>query len=419
MPRSNFKRTKLACYYTYLAMSSVFSLPPLLFVTFREMYGISYTLLGTLVLVNFFTQLTIDLVFTFFTRYFNLQKTIKVMPLITSTGLIIYALVPCFAPQYSYAGLLIGTVVFSVAAGLCEVLLSPLIAAIPSDNPDKDMSMLHSLYAYGVLTVVVLSSAFIKVFGGENWMYLTLFWAILPIGSFILFCMSPFPDVNISKSASNGGGKIRRTVLTFCVMCIFLGSAAENVMTNWISGYMENALHIPKMAGDILGMAAFAVLLGIARTLHSKYGGNISTILLCGMIGAVICYVTVGLSSNAIVSMIACVLTGFCTSMLWPGTLILMEEKLSSPGVTAYALMAAGGDFGGAIAPQLMGIVVDTVAASRFAENVGEVFGASAEQIGMKVGMLTAAVFPALGVVLLIIIKRYFSKGKKNICSEN
>lgn len=80
----HFKRTKHACYFTYLAMSSVFSLPPILFVTFREMYGVSYTLLGTLVLVNFCTQLTIDLIFTFFSKHFNIQKTIRLMPLLTS-----------------------------------------------------------------------------------------------------------------------------------------------------------------------------------------------------------------------------------------------------------------------------------------------------------------------------------------------
>ena len=77
MPNA-YTRTKRACYFAYLAMSSVFSLPALLFVTFREMYGISYTLLGTLVLVNFCTQLGIDLVFTFFTKRFKNKKTISI-----------------------------------------------------------------------------------------------------------------------------------------------------------------------------------------------------------------------------------------------------------------------------------------------------------------------------------------------------
>lgn len=134
-----YAKTRKTCYYTYLAMSSVFCLPPMLFVTFREMYGISYTLLGTLVLINFCTQLTIDLIFSFFSRYFNIKKTIRVMPLLTAVGLAVYAIVPTLLPQYAYAGLVVGTVIFSVAAGLCEVLLSPLVAAMPSENPDRDM----------------------------------------------------------------------------------------------------------------------------------------------------------------------------------------------------------------------------------------------------------------------------------------
>ena len=43
--------------------------------------------------------------------------------------------------------------------------------------------------------------------------------------------------------------------------------------------------------------------------------------------------------------------------MLWPGTLILMEEKIPAVGIAGYALMAAGGDFGASIAPQTLGIV--------------------------------------------------------------
>ena len=141
----NFKTTKLACYTSYFTMSSIFCVPPILFVTFREMYGISYTLLGTLVLINFFTQLSVDLLFTVFSRYFNEKIMVRIMPVVTSLGLLIYALIPTFFPDIAFVGLLIGTVIFSIAAGLSEVLLSPMIAAIPSKNPQRDMSFLHSL----------------------------------------------------------------------------------------------------------------------------------------------------------------------------------------------------------------------------------------------------------------------------------
>ena len=97
------------------------------------------------------------------------------MPLLTSLGLSVYAIVPTLFPEYAYFGLVAGTVIFSIAAGLCEVLLSPLVAAIPSETPEKDMSMLHSLYGWGVVTNVIIASVFFLIFGTENWMYLILF----------------------------------------------------------------------------------------------------------------------------------------------------------------------------------------------------------------------------------------------------
>ena len=413
MRTKTFSRTKKSCYFAYLSMASVFSLPPLLFVTFRDMYDISYTLLGTLVLINFCTQLTIDLIFSFFTKYFNIHKTIIAMPLITSAGMLIYALVPTFFPDIAYLGLVIGTIVFSVSAGLCEVLISPIVAAIPSDTPDKDMSLLHSLYAWGVMSVVIISTVFLTLIGRENWMFLTLFFAAVPLIASYLFATSPMPELNLSHAAADKktkNAKEKNIGLVLCIGCIFLGSAAENTMSNWISGYMENALNIPKAWGDICGMALFAVLLGLGRTLYAKYGKNIINTLLASMILAFVCYITAGLSQNVIFSFIACVLTGCCTSMLWPGTLIMMEEKIPALGVAAYALMAAGGDFGASVAPQLLGIVVDTVSASDFAVRTAEALSLSPEQIGMKAGMLTASLFPFLGMFLVLYIKKYFSK---------
>lgn len=412
----NFKRTKFACYAAYFTMSSVFCLPPLLFITLRNTYGISYTLLGTLILVNFCTQLGIDLLFTVFSKKFNVKKVVKIMPLITSLGLLIYALYPTFFPDTAYVGLLIGTVVFSVAAGLSEVLLSPTIAAIPSDNPQRDMSLLHSLYAFGVFTVVIVSTVFFAVFGTENWMYLTVFFAALPIFTAVLFMFSPMPDMSQAEGGFSVEHTKRRTVATaLCVACIFFGSCAENAMSNWVSSYMENALHIDKALGDVLGVAAFAILLGFTRIAYAKFGKNIILVLLIGMIGAAVCYIIAGLSTSVIFAFIACILTGMFTAMLWPGTLIMMEENISSPGVGAYALMAAGGDLGAAVAPQLMGVVVDGVSTGRVAAEWSVKYHVTPEQIGLKAGMLVSAAFPIVGIAVVLILMRYFKKHKETI----
>ena len=410
----NYKRTKLACYSAYVTMASAFALPPLLFVTFHDMYDVSYTLLGTLVLINFCTQLTVDLILSFFSKYFNEKFLVRVMPIITSLGLTFYAFSPLIFPNSVFTGFAIATVIFSISAGLSEVLVSPVVAALPSDNPGRDMSFLHSLYGVGVTVVILISTIFFKLFGSENWSFLTLLFAALPISTAVLFMTSPMPDMTPSE-ASKGGEKSKKyTVgLALCVACIFFGSCAENTMSNWASSFMENALGIDKAIGDILGTAMFAVLLALTRMGYAKFGKSITPILFIGMIGAVACYLVAGFSTNAAVALIACVLTGMFTSMLWPGALIFMEEKLPGAGVAAYALMASGGDLGASIAPQLMGIVVDNVTASSFAADIAIKTGLAAEQIGMKAGMIITAFFPLIGIVALAVTVRYFKK--KNI----
>ncbi len=390
----NYNRTRLACYCAYFTMSSVFCLPPLLFVTFHEKFGISWTLLGTLVVANFCTQLIVDLLFSALSKRMRTDNILKVAPLITSAGLLMYALLPTLFPDYAYFGLLAGTVVFSVAAGLSEVLLSPTIAAIPSDDPQRDMSLLHSLYAFGIFTVALVGSLFIRFAGADNWMYLTLFFATLPIIASVMFMRAPMPKLSSGEGVVTVEGTKKRTLgIALCIGCIFLGSCAENAMSNWISSYMEAQLHIDKTFGDIFGMAAFAVLLGICRVCYAKWGKSITKVLLISMVGACMCYLTVGFSSNTVVSFIACTLTGIFTSMLWPGTLIMMEEKIPSAGVAAYALMAAGGDLGASVAPQLLGVIADSH--------------------DLQAGMLVCSIFPFIGMFLILALMRIFRADRK------
>ncbi len=398
MSAPNYKRTRLACFFSYLSMSSAFVLPPMLFVTFNETYGVSYTLLGTLVLINFCTQFSIDLIFSFFSKFFNIRKTTIIMPLLTCVGLMIYSLLPTLLPQFAFAGLVIGTVIFSVASGLSEVLLSPIIAAIPSKHPEKDMSLLHSLYGWGVLSVVLVSSVFFHFFGTEKWNILTMILALFPAVASVLFATSPTPEMIIEPQKKSSG---RSKGLALCVICIFLGSAAENSMTNWISGFMEKSLGIDKAMGDILGLAVFALLLTLTRTLYAKFTPDITKTLLVSMAGCSVCYILTGFSENVTLSFIACICVGIFSSMLWPGSLIFMEETVPSPGVAAYALMAAGGDFGASVAPQTLGFVVDKVAASDFALNLYQNFGTAPEETGLKIGMLVTSVFPILGTLVV------------------
>ncbi|MBR3872545.1 MAG: MFS transporter [Clostridia bacterium] len=381
------KRLKWACYFTNISMAVAGNLPPILFLTFRSMYGVSYSLLGLLVLVNFITQLGIDLVFSFFSHRFNIPKTVRFIPVLTVVGLMVYALWPVLLPQAAYAGLIMGTVLFSVSAGLGEVLISPVIAALPSDDPDREMSRLHSVYAWGAVGVVLLSTLFILAFGGRNWPWLAILFAAVPLTSAILFSRAQIPHLDTPEKASGALQLLKNSGVWLCVAGIFLGGASELVMAQWASGYLEQSMGIPKVWGDVLGVALFSVMLGMGRTLYGKFGRNIERVLLAGGIGASVCYLTAALCDIPAIGLLACALTGLCVSMLWPGSLTVSSERFPAGGVFIFALMAAGGDLGASVGPQLIGVITDAVLANP-----------QTAHLGMRVGMLVAALFPLLSI---------------------
>lgn len=402
--KNKYTSLKLACYTGNITMSATANLSPILFLTFRSIYGFSYSLLGLLVLINFVTQLTVDLIFSFFSHKFNIEKTVRTMPILAFCGFIIYATFPYLFPNQVYAGLVIGTIIFSAASGLAEVLLSPIIASIPAENPDREMSKLHSSYAWGCVFAITYATLFLLIFGKENWQLLAYTFALIPLISSILFFKSEIPKMDTPQKTSNAISFLKNRGVWLCVFAIFLGGSSECTMAQWASGYLEAVMNIPKAVGDILGVAMFGLMLGLGRTLYTKYGRNVERVNFFGALGASTCYLICALSPNAIIGIIACAFTGFFTSMMWPGTLITSSDRFPSGGVLIYALMAAGGDFGASVGPQLIGIVTDKVSASSFFSDFASKLSISSEVLGMKLGLLAGALFPICSIFIFYIL---------------
>lgn len=392
-----FRRVRRGCYIFGVTMAILVNLSPVLFLTLRERCGISYTALAALVSVNFVTQLLVDLLFSFRPQYFDIPRVVRYAPVLAAVGLAIYGLWPLFFPGSAYWGLLVGTVIFSASGGLAEVLLSPVIAAIPSADPDRQMSALHSAYAWGVGPVVLLSTAYLHIFGREHWHFLPLLFTAVPLTAFGLLVGAEFPDM-AQGTASAEKTPLKSKILWLCVAAIFLGGAAENTMSQWGSSYLEGALGIPKVLGDALGVAMFSLMLGTGRTLYTKFGSGVERFLYWGSIGAAGCYLTAALCPVPAVGLAACALTGLFTSLLWPGTLIAAAERVPKGGVVMYALLAAGGDLGSSVIPQLIGLITDA--------SIGRLPGG--EQTGMRLGMLLGACCPILAALI-------FRKFRKNL----
>lgn len=403
---ASLTRLKYACYTTSITMSVVGNLSPVLFLTFRELYGISYSLLGLLVLINFVTQLTVDLIFSFFSHKFNIGLTVKLTPALSMVGLCVYALCPFAFPENVYAGLVVGTVIFSAAAGLAEVLISPVIAALPAEDSDREMSKLHSVYAWGVVFVIIISTLFLLVLGEQNWQWLALLFALIPLVSCLLFLGADIPPMETPQRTGGAVTFLRKKGLWLCVTAIFLGGAAECTMAQWSSGYLEQALGVPKVWGDIFGVAMFAAMLGLGRSLYAKFGKNLGRVLFFSAIGAVVCYLAAALCGLPIIGLLACAFTGFCTAMLWPGTLVVATDRFPQGGVFIYAIMAAGGDLGASVGPQLVGIITDAAAQNPAAVSLAATLSLAPEQLGMKAGMLVGMLFPLLAIPVYFIIRK-------------
>ena len=415
----SYKRVKLACYTTNISMAVVGNLSPLLFLTFRTLYGISYSLLGLLVLINFCTQLIIDLIFSFFSHKFNISLTVRLTPVLTVMGLLVYAAAPLLFPNAVYVGLVIGTVLFSSSGGLAEVLISPVIAAIPSKDPDREMSRLHSIYAWGVVLVVLISTLFLFLLGSENWQWLALLFLLIPLAAALLFCGAEIPHMETPERVSGALHFLKQRGVWLCVLAIFLGGAAECTMAQWSSGYLEQALGIPKVWGDIFGVALFGVMLGLGRTLYAKYGRSIEKILLACSIGAVFCYLLAAVSPLPVIGLFACAFTGFCTSMLWPGSLIVASDRYPAGGVFIYALMASGGDLGASVAPQLVGVITDLAIGNEWGRSLAASLSLSPEQLGMKLGLLVGMLFPLFAIPVFCHFVRGKMRDAANEAKEN
>ena len=399
--KPDYRTLKLACYTTNISMAVTGNISPLLFLTFRSLYGISYSLIGLLVLINFCTQLGVDLIFSLFSHKFNIKKSIRFMPVLTFSGLLIFALWPLLSPSTAYVGLVVGTIIFAASSGLCEVLTSPVIAAIPSDDPDREMSKLHSVYAWGVVPVIIISTLFLLFAKPENWHWLVFGFTIIPLTSAILFARSDIPEIKKPEKTSGALRFLKNKGVWFCVAIIFLGGAAECTMAQWASSYLEEGLRLPKVWGDVLGVALFSLMLGLGRTLYAKSGKNIVRILILGSAGAALCYLIAAVSPFPLIGLLACAMTGLGVSMLWPGSLIIAADRFPESGVLIYAMMAAGGDLGASVAPQLIGIVTDLAIDVPYIANVANEMGLAPEQLGMRIGMLIGMLFP-LGATILL-----------------
>lgn len=379
-----YRGTITACFVSYIVQAIVNTFAPLLFLTFQESFGISLSSISALITINFCVQLAVDLLAAKFVDRIGYRTAMLLAHGAAALGLAALAVLP--QQMDPFWGLVISVCVYAVGGGLIEVVNSPIVEACPTDNKQAVMSLLHSFYCWGYVAVVLLSTVFFTVVGLEAWPVLALLWALVPLLNGLCFLWVPIAPILPEGQTGMTLGQLlkNRTFLALFAMMLCAG-ASEQSMSQWASAFAEKALNIPKAVGDLAGPLSFALCMGTARTLYSRFSAHIPlrrAMTLCAglCIGS---YLLACLSPGAVASFIGCALCGFSVGLMWPGTFSIGSEALPAGGTAMFALFALAGDLGCSAGPTLVGAV-------------SQAYGGE-----LKAGLLAAIVFP-VGMLLAI-----------------
>jgi fucose permease len=234
---------------------------------------------------------------------------------------------------------------------------------------------------------------------------IVIIWSLLPLMNFFNFLRVPLAPQVSEEHRTPVGTLGRSPYFLMVVLGIALGGATEVTMSQWTSAYVESALALPKIVGDLVGLCLFAGLLGTGRALYGKYGKNIDVwhVMFWGSVLAIICYVVAALSPWPLLSLAACSLCGLGVSLLWPGSVVNAARRFPFAGASLFALLAAGGDAGAALGPWLVGVVADALPSWTVLEPL--LAQMTSRELGLRGGMMYATIYPVLMVVCLAIMR--------------
>lgn len=377
-----YKRTLYASYLGYITQAIVNNLAPLLFVTFQKEYDISVAQIGFLVTFNFAVQMLVDILAAKYVERIGYKKSILAAHFCAAAGLIGMGVLPDITGN-AYLGLLAAIVIYAIGGGLIEVLVSPIVQALPMDEKSAAMSLLHAFYCWGHVMVVVLSTVFFRVAGIENWRILAAVWALVPIFNFFLYAGAPI-KVLVEEEKAIPVKKLFGMKLFWCFFLLMICSgASEQAMSQWASYFAENGLKVSKTMGDLLGPCMFAVLMGASRTFYGMKGNKIplkkfiswSSLLCAGS------YLIAVFSPNPVLSLIGCGLCGLSVGIMWPGVFSLVAEYCPQGGTAMFAFLALAGDIGCAGGPSVVG-------------GISGIFHGN-----LKMGLLAAILFPVILII--------------------
>ncbi|MBP3594288.1 MAG: MFS transporter [Lachnospiraceae bacterium] len=385
--KNDYGHTIYASYVGYITQAIVNNFVPLLFLTFQSKYDISLEMLGLLVTINFGVQLFVDFIAAKFIDKIGYRIAIVAAHIFSGVGLIGLAVFPEILPPY--AGIVLAIIFYAIGGGILEVLVSPIVEACPTTKKEAAMSLLHSFYCWGHVFVVLASTLFFTLAGIENWKWMAVIWSVVPFANAVYFSLVPIANIVEDGKGMSIKELFKNKTFWILFLLMICSGASEQGMSQWASAFAESGLKVSKTVGDLAGPCLFALLMGLSRALYAKLSDKIS--LKAAMVGSgclcIVCYLLAAFAPHPVLGLIGCAVCGFSVGIMWPGTFSLASNSLPAGGTAMFAFLALAGDLGCGSGPTIVGAV-----AERFGDD-------------LKIGVLSAIVFPILLVVVNLLLK--------------
>ncbi|WP_020003775.1 MFS transporter [Brachyspira innocens] len=405
--KDNHKLTLYSCYIGYITQAIINIFPPLVFIMFQKNFNISLTQIGILSSFNFAVQMIVDFLSIKFIDKIGYRVPIVAAHIFSALGLFLLGVLPFYIEPY--LAMLICFFINAISGGLIEVLVSPIVEALPEKQKTKAMNILHSFYSWGSMIVVILSTLYFNIFRIDNWRYMSMLWALVPFINIFLFANVPLNVLKTHEDNMNANNVVSirkllsvKIVLVFSVLMICAG-ASEQSIAQWVSLFAEAGLNVDKTIGDIFGACMFAFCMGIVRLIYGMNSEkiDIKKALLISSFLCIIGYLITVFSPYAFLSLIGCAVSGLSVAMMWPSVFSLSSKIYSKGGTAMFALLALAGDAGCSLGPFIVGIV---------SNDIYNNFNNAIVESSLKVGILFAVFFP----ILMFIVLLFFKNNKTN-----
>ena len=401
-----YKTTLYSCYLGLITQAININLLPLFFVIFHEQYGLSFEVLGRLVFLNFVTQIAVDVLAVRYADRIGYRASAVLAHVFSFLGIVSLGILPLIMSNTLLA-LTISVFIIGCGGGIIEVVISPIVESLPTKEKSASMSLLHSFFCWGTVGVVIITTLLLWAVGTEIWFYLQICWAIIPLYNAVRFLRVPLLPLVPEGEEMPIRQLLRSPVFFLALIIMMCAGAAELTMSQWSSLFAELGLGVPKVVGDLVGPALFALLMGVGRTVYGRAGDriNLQKALQFSSLFCVVCYLAAGVVSAPLFSLLGAALCGLSVSLMWPGTLSMAAAQFKG-GTAMFGILAIFGNLGGSVGPWLTGVVSDLGQRSAWVQQWSTSRGFSIEQAGLRMGLLAAVIFPAIMFVGITVFQR-------------